>query len=166
MREGKDGVMSKTRCVLLRLFAALLLMAATAVAAVADEWKDEAHGKERQEHKEKRRSKGKDWEHRGYDGYFHEHGYTTLGIPPGHLPPPGKCRLWYPDRPPGHQPPPASCGRLRYHAPAGTWLIHRPTDEPHYVDVSVYDAYRPGIVITIGLFDVDTGAFLRHLRPR
>jgi hypothetical protein len=34
------------------------------------------------------------------------------------------------------------------------------------VDVSVYDAYQPGLVITIGLFDVNTGAFLRHLRPR
>jgi hypothetical protein len=158
--------MRRTRFVWLRLFAALLLVASMAATAVADGWKDEAHGKERKEHKEKHRSKGKDWEHRGYDGYFHEHGYTTLGIPPGHLPPPGTCRLWYPDRPPGHQPPPESCGRLRAHAPAGAWLIHRPTDEPTYVDVSVYDASRPGIVITIGLFDVDTGAFMRYVKPR
>lgn len=33
-------------------------------------------------------------------------------VPPGHLPPPGLCRLWYPGRPPGHQPPPAPCGQL------------------------------------------------------
>ena len=98
--------------------------------------------------------------------YFHEQGYTTLGIPPGHLPPPGKCRLWYPDRPPGHQPPPERCERLRYHAPAGGWLIHRSQASLMYVDVSVYDAYQPGLVISIGLFDADTGAFLRHLRPR
>jgi len=26
-------------------------------------------------------------------------------IPPGHMPPPGKCRIWYPNRPPGQQPP-------------------------------------------------------------
>ena len=32
-----------------------------------------------------------------------------LGIPPGHLPPPGHCRIWVPGRPPGHQPPPDSC---------------------------------------------------------
>lgn len=33
----------------------------------------------------------------------------SWGIPPGHLPPPGACRVWLPDRPPGHQPPATSC---------------------------------------------------------
>jgi hypothetical protein len=151
---------------LLRLLTALMLVMAMAGAAMADEGKDEAHGQERKEHKRKHRSKAKDWEFRGSDGYFHEHGYTTLGIPPGHLPPPGKCRLWYPDRPPGHQPPPERCEYLRYHVPIGAWLVHRPKHKPKYVDVSVYDAYQPGIVISIGLFGVDTGAFLRQLSPR
>ena len=31
------------------------------------------------------------------------------GIPPGHLPPPGACRVWIDGRPPGHQPPPTDC---------------------------------------------------------
>jgi hypothetical protein len=31
------------------------------------------------------------------------------GVPPGHLPPPGQCRVWYDGRPPGHQPPPTGC---------------------------------------------------------
>lgn len=31
------------------------------------------------------------------------------GIPPGHLPAAGECRVWYSDRPPGHQPPPTRC---------------------------------------------------------
>jgi len=31
------------------------------------------------------------------------------GIPPGHLPPPGQCRVWYDGRPPGHQPQATSC---------------------------------------------------------
>lgn len=32
-----------------------------------------------------------------------------LHVPKGHLPPPGRCRLWYPGQPPGQQPPPLSC---------------------------------------------------------
>ena len=31
------------------------------------------------------------------------------GIPNGHMPPPGECRVWYPDRPAGRQPPPTDC---------------------------------------------------------
>ena len=44
----------------------------------------------------------------------------ALDIPNGHLPPPGSCRVWYPDRPPGHQPPPTSCN---VDMPAGAVLI-------------------------------------------
>lgn len=34
---------------------------------------------------------------------------ATQGVPPGHLPPPGQCRVWYDGRPPGRQPPPINC---------------------------------------------------------
>ena len=44
-------------------------------------------------------------------------------IPPGHMPPPGQCRVWYPGRPPGHQPPPGNCQALRHRTPAGAWLV-------------------------------------------
>jgi outer membrane lipoprotein SlyB len=44
-------------------------------------------------------------------------------IPPDHMPPPGKCRIWYPDLPPGHQPPPGECVDLQYRVPPGAWLI-------------------------------------------
>lgn len=42
----------------------------------------------------------------GRGGWY---GDRVQGIPPGHLPPPGECRVWYDGRPPGHQPPPTSC---------------------------------------------------------
>ncbi len=44
-------------------------------------------------------------------------------IPPGHMPPPGMCRIWYPDLPPGQQPPPGDCRELQYQVPPGAWLI-------------------------------------------
>ncbi|QGZ32170.1 hypothetical protein GQA94_19750 [Stutzerimonas stutzeri] len=49
-----------------------------------------------------------------------DHGYE---VPKGHLPPPGECRIWYPDRAPGQQPPPGNCRELRRHVPYGATLI-------------------------------------------
>ena len=46
-----------------------------------------------------------------------------IHIPPGHLPPPGQCRIWFPDRPPGHQPPPGPCHVLQYQVPPGAVLV-------------------------------------------
>ncbi|HJR58266.1 MAG TPA: hypothetical protein VJ813_02665 [Vicinamibacterales bacterium] len=36
-------------------------------------------------------------------------GRNKQGIPPGHLPPAGLCRVWYDGVPPGRQPPPTGC---------------------------------------------------------
>ena len=41
-------------------------------------------------------------------------GKKGQGIPPGHLPPPGTCRVWYDGRPPGHQPAPTGCREAEY----------------------------------------------------
>ncbi|HVS01012.1 MAG TPA: hypothetical protein VMW27_30620 [Thermoanaerobaculia bacterium] len=37
-------------------------------------------------------------------------------IPPGHLPPPGRCRVWYDGRPPGQQPAVTDCATARREA--------------------------------------------------
>jgi hypothetical protein len=50
--------------------------------------------------------------------------YDGVEIPRGHLPPPGKCRIWFPDRPPGHQPKPGKCKKLRHRVPSGAYLVH------------------------------------------
>jgi hypothetical protein len=38
------------------------------------------------------------------------------GVPPGHRPAAGECRVWYDGRPPGHQPAPTSCDAARAEA--------------------------------------------------
>ncbi|MNF57849.1 hypothetical protein D3C84_393900 [compost metagenome] len=49
--------------------------------------------------------------------------YDEVDIPRGHRPPPGKCRIWFPDRPAGHQLPPGSCHKLQYRVPPGAYLV-------------------------------------------
>lgn len=49
----------------------------------------------------------------------------TFHIPPGHLPPRGKCRIWNPDLPPGHQSKPGSCKELARRVPPGSFLVRR-----------------------------------------
>jgi hypothetical protein len=94
----------------------------------------------------------------GGGSYFHEHGYTQLNIPKGHYPPPGECRIWYPDRPAGQQPPPVQCGRP---VPPGAWLIQHPHDLHDRVHVNVYDPGRPGFIRAIGEFEIGSGILMR-----
>jgi hypothetical protein len=44
-------------------------------------------------------------------------------VPPGHMPPPGQCRIWYKGTPPGQQPPPGDCARLSAQVPPGAILV-------------------------------------------
>ena len=44
-------------------------------------------------------------------------------VPPGYEPPPGACRLWYPNRSAAYQPPPTSCDSLRGKVPAGAVIV-------------------------------------------
>ncbi|MCI0331474.1 MAG: hypothetical protein L0196_11120 [candidate division Zixibacteria bacterium] len=88
---------------------------------------------------------------------------ANLGIPPGHLPPPGECRIWYPGRPPGHQPPPGRCGKLARELPAGAWLVERFEDE--HVRVSVCHKSRPRAVVAVRIYAAATGRFVREEEP-
>lgn len=90
---------------------------------------------------------------------------VALHIPPGHLPPPGMCRIWYPNRPPGHQPPPGDCYELSGRVPLGAWLLHRPDKDKKHVHVSVYDQAKPGIVIVIRVFKASNGQFVSQRMP-
>ena len=90
---------------------------------------------------------------------------AKLGIPPGHLPPPGECRIWFPGRPPGHQPPPGHCSRLKRELPAGAWLLYRPEQDRQHVIVDVCHDHRAAVVVTIRTYEVASGRFVRERRP-
>jgi hypothetical protein len=81
--------------------------------------------------------------------------YHSLHIPPGHLPPPGECRIWYPGRPPGHQPPPVSCAVAINEAPAGSWVLHRNGNEPDILEVKEKKGGKPQIEIIISYYQID-----------
>ena len=98
--------------------------------------------------------------------YFKRHGYEKLHIPPGHYPPPGECRIWYPSRPPGHQPPPMKCDRARAEVPPGAWIIRHPAADREHVQVVVYDDRRPGSIFVVGEFKIATGVFVRVVVDR
>jgi hypothetical protein len=92
---------------------------------------------------------------------------ATLGIPPGHLPGPGQCRVWKPGTPPGRQPRPRSrpCEGIAAAAPAGSWVVYRPTGTRKLVHVRVVDERRPGIVVRVRVFEAETGKFVREETP-
>ena len=121
--------------------------------AIADEGKDES-GKGKRSMQEYRED-GRD------HSYFQRHGYNRLDIPKGHYPPPGECRVWFPDRPAGQQSPPGNCDQLRRRVPAGAWLIQHPGDDLNHVQVVVFDEHRPGNISVVGEFEIGSGNFVR-----
>ena len=139
--------------ILLKICFALTILLCFNV-ALADDWKGES-------------GKGKDKKHatqykhdNDRDSYFHKNGYTHLNIPRGHYPPPGQCRIWYPDRPAGHQPPSGNCRQLRNQVAPGAWIIRHPDSDPGHIHVDVYDHQRHGQIMVTGEFDLG-GTFIR-----
>jgi hypothetical protein len=90
---------------------------------------------------------------------------ARLGIPPGHLPPEGGCRIWVPGTPPGRQRRPESCSGIERHAPAGSWIVYRPSRDKKLVHVRVVDNRRAGSVVTIRVYEVADGSFVREENP-
>ena len=92
---------------------------------------------------------------------------ATLGVPPGHLPKPGECRIWIPGTPPGRQPKPKSrpCPGIAPLAPPGSWIIYRPSDDKKVVHVREVDSRRAGAVIRIRVFDIESSLLLREENP-
>lgn len=82
---------------------------------------------------------------------------SALHIPPGHYPPPGTCRMWYPSRPPGHQPPPSACELIPRPVPPGTWLLRRPPGSSRQVKVSFFDEEHEGRVVAVSYYRISTG---------
>jgi hypothetical protein len=64
--------------------------------------------------------------------------------------------------PPREAPSPS---RLAREAPAGSWVVYRPTRDRKLAYVRVVDERRPGVIVTVRIFDVDSGRFIREERP-
>ena len=86
---------------------------------------------------------------------------ATLKIPPGHLPPPGQCRVWVQGLPPGKQPKPRSCRGIEDSAPPSSWVVYRPGQDKKVVHVREMDARRVGIVARVTVYDVQSGTAIR-----
>lgn len=56
--------------------------------------------------------------------------YKDLHIPKGHLPSPGSCKVWFPNKPAGQQPAPTDCHNAMRNSPAGSWVLTRKPDNP------------------------------------
>ena len=100
---------------------------------------------------------------------------ATLGIPPGHLPAAGQCRVWMPGKPPGQQAKPRGCVNIEQFAPPGSWIVYGPVGdesghgkgkgkakghEKRLVRVRVVDQRRAGVIVWVRVFDATSGVMV------
>lgn len=81
--------------------------------------------------------------------------YRTLNIPPGHLPPPGKCRVWIPGKPPGQQGPPVSCEVALRDAAPGTWVLYRNPNKSEVLEVKEKKKVQARVEIVIKKYTIN-----------
>src|SRR6478735_4725191 len=81
---------------------------------------------------------------KGKSGYFPHATPHKLNVPPGHYPPAGMYRIWYPGRPPGHQPQPVAYGSPP-NAPItdGAFILHSGRAYDTQYDWSKEEAQKP-----------------------
>jgi len=76
------------------------------------------------------------------------------------------CRIWFPGQPPGHQPKSSgACSAIEPTAPAGSWVVYRPTADKKVVYVREVDPARAGVVVNVQVFDAASGEFLQNEKP-
>jgi len=87
---------------------------------------------------------------------------ARLGIPPGHLPDPGECRVWIPGEAPGKQKKNAEgdCSWVATQVPPGGWLVWRPGSDRKEVVVREYGA--GSVMRWTRIYDILTGALLHE----
>ena len=99
------------------------------------------------------------------ESFFQRLGHTQLRIPAEHYPPPGECRIWYPDRPAEQQPLRLGCREV----PPRAWVLQCPKEKLGFAHVIVYDPEQEDRIYVIGEFDIRSGKFERmvplNLRP-
>jgi hypothetical protein len=106
-------------------------------------------GGEHREHKDDDRGKDDD-----DDDDDREEKRGAYRIPKGHLPPPGHCRIWYPNRPAGQQPPPQRCPIAVRQIPLGAYVVSRLEGDNRRALVHVYSGQKPGIVVETRYYSV------------
>lgn len=85
---------------------------------------------------------------------------VPVGIPREFIPPPGNCRIWYPDRSPDEQPQPERCLEI-FDVPVGARVVYGGAMIKTY-RVEEYDPLKPGVVNYINYFELESGRFLRR----
>ena len=83
-----------------------------------------------------------------------------VGIPREYIPPPGNCRVWYPDKTFDEQPPPERCLEI-LEVPAGAKLVYGGAVIKTY-RIEEYVPETPGVVKYVNYFELESGRFLRR----
>lgn len=71
------------------------------------------------------------------------------GVPPGHYPPKGMCRVWYPGRAPGQQPKSTDCAKLRGKVPADAFVLYNGKDWDARYDWSRERKSLPAAIVDV-----------------